>query len=156
MKWPIGFEPEKSWVYGRNEIEIAAPAERVWRWLARAANWPKWYAHAANVTFISGNPPDLSPDAEIRWDAYGFACTSRVLIFEPPYELGWNTQTALSAYHGWLIIPDEHGGCRVITEVCQAGVVPGLVWWIMRPIVQRVHQTWLESLKRMAESGEPL
>ncbi|MGZ6253853.1 MAG: hypothetical protein ACXWM1_12375, partial [Candidatus Binataceae bacterium] len=33
MKWPNGMEPGSVAVYARNEIEIAAAPERVWRWL---------------------------------------------------------------------------------------------------------------------------
>jgi len=59
MKWPKGFEPENSRVYARNEITIAAPPERVWRWLIRAANWPSWYSNSANIRFQNAPGPDL-------------------------------------------------------------------------------------------------
>ncbi|MGH7814484.1 MAG: SRPBCC family protein [Candidatus Binataceae bacterium] len=156
MKWPVGFEPDKSKVYARNEIEIGAPPERIWRWIIRAANWSKWYAHAANVTFVSGDPPDLAPDTEFHWSTHGFACKSRVILFEPPYELGWDTRTWLNCFHGWLIVPEESGRCRVIIEVCHNGAVPSAIWWILRPIAEKAHHDWLESLKTMAEAGEPV
>jgi uncharacterized protein YndB with AHSA1/START domain len=84
MKWAAGFEPESSSVYARNEIAIAAPAERVWRWLIRAAKWPEWYSNSANVSFLSGEPPDLALDTEFRWKTFGATITSRVIVFEPP------------------------------------------------------------------------
>ena len=88
MKWPAGFEPDNSSVYARNEIAIAAPPERVWRWLIRAAKWPEWYSNSANVNFLRGNPPDLAPDTEFRWKTFGATVTSRVITFEPSLELG--------------------------------------------------------------------
>ena len=47
MKWPPGFEPDRSPVFAHNEITIAAPPERVWRRLIRAAGWPGWYTNSS-------------------------------------------------------------------------------------------------------------
>ncbi len=156
MKWPSGFEPENSSVYARNEIAIAAPPERVWRWLIRAARWPEWYSNSANVKFLSGAAPDLAPGTEFQWKTFGANVRSKVIVFEPPHELGWDARGVLSAYHGWLIEPASAGaGCRVITEECQNGIVPKLAWWYLRPMLLRGHQNWVESLRRAAEGGEP-
>jgi uncharacterized protein YndB with AHSA1/START domain len=153
MKWPTGFEPERSRVHAHNEIAIAAPPERIWRWLIRAARWPEWYSNSRDVTFLSDAPPDLAPGTEFRWRTFGATVTSKVLVFEPPHELGWDAHGILDAYHGWLIEPDG-AGARVITEETQNGIVPMLVWWYLRPMLERGHQNWVESLKRCAEGGE--
>jgi hypothetical protein len=50
---------------------------------------------------------------------------------------------------------DGATGCRVITEECQNGIVPKLAWWYLRPMLERGHQNWIESLKRVAEGGDP-
>jgi uncharacterized protein YndB with AHSA1/START domain len=155
MKWPAGFEPDNSSVHARNEIAIAAPPERVWRWLIRAAKWPEWYSNSANVDFVRGSPPDLAPGTEFKWKTFGATVASRVIVFEPPHELGWDARGVLNAYHGWLIEPDGRGGCRVVTEECQNGLVPKLAWWYLRPMLERGHQNWIESLKRVAEGGDP-
>ena len=97
MKWPAGFEPDNSSVYARNEIAIDAPPERIWRWLIRAAKWPEWYSNSANVNFLRGNPPDLSPDTEFKWKTFGATVTSRVIAFEPSHELGWDARGVLKA-----------------------------------------------------------
>ena len=154
MKWPAGFEPNQSSVFAHNEITIAAPPERVWRWLIRAARWPDWYSNSSNVTFLSAEPPDLAPDIQFRWKTFGAMVTSRVMVFEPPHELGWDARGVLTAYHGWLIEQDG-AGCRVITEETQNGLVPKLAWWYLRPMLERGHQNWIESLKRTAEGSEP-
>jgi hypothetical protein len=43
----------------------------------------------------------------------------------------------------------------VITEETQNGLLPRLLRWYLRPAMLRGHQLWLESLRRMAESGDP-
>ncbi|HUO04362.1 MAG TPA: SRPBCC domain-containing protein [Candidatus Binataceae bacterium] len=155
MKWPVGFEPHNSPVYVRNEIEIAAPPERIWRWLTRVARWPEWYPHSYAIEFVTGKPPDLALGTEFRWSTFGFSSISRVIIFEPPYELAWDARGVLYAFHGWLIVPEENGKSRVVTEVCHNGIVPTLSWWALRMVVHAAHQTWLECLKQAAEGGEP-
>ena len=155
MKWPAGFEPNHSSVYARNEIAIAAPPDLVWRWLIRAAKWPEWYSNSADVQFLAGNSPNLAVGTEFRWRTFGATVTSRVIVFEPMHELGWDARGVLTAYHGWLLEQDGRGGCRVITEETQNGIVPMLAWWYLRPMLLRGHQNWIESLKRVSESGEP-
>ncbi len=34
-------------------------------------------------------------------------------------------------------------------------LVPKIAWWYLRPMLERGHQDWVESLKRVAEGGEP-
>jgi uncharacterized protein YndB with AHSA1/START domain len=154
MKWPAGFEPDNSSVYARNEIAIAASADRVWRWLIRAARWPEWYSNSANVRFLNSSSPDLASGTEFKWKTFGANITSKVMVFDPPHELGWDAHGVLDAYHGWIIEPDG-AGCRVTTEECQNGLVPKLASWYLRPMLMRGHQGWIESLKQKAEAGEP-
>jgi len=154
MKWPTGFEPDRSLVFAHNEIAIAAPPDRVWRWLIRAARWPEWYSNSANIRFLESAGPDLSLGTEFKWKTFGANVSSKVLTFDPPHELGWDAHGVLDAYHGWIIEPDG-AGCRVITEECQNGILPKLAWWYLRPMLERGHQNWVESLKRMAERDDP-
>jgi len=154
MQWPAGTEPASSPVYARNEIAIAAPPERIWRWLIRAARWPEWYSNCANVDFTSGPGPDLAPSVEFRWKTFGATITSRVIVFDPPHEVMWDARGVLTAHHGWTIEADG-AGCRVVTEETQRGFLPRIGWWYLRPMLERGHQNWVESLKRMAERGEP-
>ena len=154
MNWPEGFEPENARVYARNEIAIAASPERVWRWLIRAANWPAWYDNSSDIRFLNGGGPDLAPGTRFKWRTFGATVESTVLVFEPPHELGWDGKGWLPVYHGWLIEPEE-GGSRVITEECQNGFLGAIGAWYLRPMLLRGHQKWVESLKRVAERGDP-
>src|SRR5690349_3971797 len=52
--WPPRFAPDHCPVHVRNELAIAAAPERVWHWLVRAQDWPRWYANAADVRFLHG------------------------------------------------------------------------------------------------------
>ncbi len=155
MKWPSGFEPEKSKVYARNEMVIAAAPERVWRWLIRAERWPNWYSNCGWIRFENGAGPDLNPDRRFTWKTFGATVRSTVKVFEPYRELRWDAHGMLDAYHGWLLEPEGAGGCRVVTEECQNGLLPTLARWYLRPMLLRGHQGWLEDLARVAASGDP-
>ena len=155
MKWPIGMEPENVPVYARNEIVIAAPPPTVWRWLCRAELWPSWYSNCSAMTIDS--PPghhELESGTEFTWKTFGAQIHSRVLVFEPNRELGWDAHGILTAYHGWTL-ESEDSGCRVITEETQRGFVPTIARWYLRGMLVRGHQTWVEELKRVAEVGAP-
>lgn len=155
MRWPKGMEPDNSAVYARNEITIAAPPERVWKWLVRAKQWPMWYDNCAWFRFESGASEELAPARRFTWKTFGATVRSTVQVFEPFKELGWDAASfGLRAYHGWLIEPDGSGS-KVVTEEVQNGLLPVLARWYLRPMLLRGHQNWVESLKRIAEVGDP-
>lgn len=154
MKWPTGFEPGNSRVHARNEITIAAPPERVWRWLIRAGNWPAWYNNSGDIRFQNAPGPDLALGTKFIWKTFGATVKSTVLTFDPPHELGWDGSGWLPVYHGWTLEPSG-AGTRVVTEECQNGILGAIGSWYLRPMLLKGHQNWVESLKRVAESGDP-
>ncbi len=156
MRWPEGAEPERSVVHARNELVISAPRERVWRWLVRAALWPEWYGNCGWLRFRNGDGPDLAPGTEFVWKTFGVRVKSRVIVFDPLNELGWNaTAFGLTAFHGWELNALPGGATRVITEETQRGPLTALGRWYLRRGLLREHQHWLEGLARMAASGDP-
>jgi hypothetical protein len=94
------------------------------------------------------------PGANFIWKTFGATVNSTVLAFDPPHELGWDGKGLLPVYHGWLLEP-AGGGCHVITEECQNGILGAIGSWYLRPMLLKGHQVWLESLKKVAEAGEP-
>jgi len=155
IRWPAAFEPSRSPVHVRNEIEIAASAGRVWAWLVRAERWPEWYANSRDVRFLAGRPPDLAPGTRFRWRTFGVRISSRVLEFEPPHRLAWDARgIGVLAYHAWLV-QESPGGCRVLTEETQRGWLARLGARLMPARMWRGHQLWLESLRERAPAGAP-
>ena len=155
MRWPAGMEPQNSTIHARNEIVIAAQPERVWRWLCRAARWPECYDNCAWLRLRNSAGPDLAAGTAFVWRTFGVRVRSTVLTFEPTRELGWDaTAFGVRAYHGWLIEPLESGS-RIITEETQKGPLSTFGRWYLRRGLLREHQSWLESLSRVAQSGDP-
>jgi polyketide cyclase/dehydrase/lipid transport protein len=153
MQWPKGMEPDRSSVYARNEIKIAAEPANVWKYLCRAALWPTWYANCSWLKFENGAGPDLTLNASFVWKTFGVRVHSTVRVFEPTRSLEWNARAiGLRAYHGWLIEPAVDGAW-VLTEETQNGPLPKLLGWYLRPRLSRGHQQWVESLRRVATTG---
>ena len=153
IAWPARFAPANSPIHVRNELAIAAAPERVWSWLIRAQNWPRWYANASNVRFLDGAPPDLSAGTRFRWRTFGVGIESTVREWAPPARLAWDAHgIGVEAYHAWLITPTADG-CHVLTEETQHGVIARLGALLMPRRMWRYHQIWLESLRERALSG---
>jgi uncharacterized protein YndB with AHSA1/START domain len=155
ITWPEKFHPSRAPVHVRNGIEIAAPCERVWAWLARAELWPTWYDNAADVQFLNGPGPDLAPGTQFRWRTFGVRIVSTVQEFEPPFRMAWDAiTTGVEAWHAWLLEPTA-GGCHVTTEETQYGVFARTGDLLMPNRMSRGHQRWLEGLRDQALSGPP-
>src|SRR5580692_12054933 len=54
IHWPKGLEPRNVDVFVHNEGWIDAPPRVVWANLIDAAQWPSWYANAADVRIDGG------------------------------------------------------------------------------------------------------
>jgi hypothetical protein len=80
--------------------------------------------------------------------------TTEITEFEPFRRLAW-TGAALgaTAHHAWLL--DATGPeWEIVTEETQRGFLPGLFRGRMRPAMLRQHQSWIDELARLAETGE--
>jgi len=149
-------DPATTVVHARNEIEIGASPQRVWRWLVRGELWPQWCGNCASFTFTDGREgPDLAGGRKFNWRTFAKPVRSIVLVFEPFRELGWDARAiGLYAYHGWTL-EESDAGCRVVTEETQRGLLPMIARWYLRRMLVRGHQGWLEDLRRVTEAGDP-
>jgi hypothetical protein len=153
VTFPSGYQREQSPVFARNELFIPASAERVWAWLLEAERWPEFYGNAKNVVVEGGGK--LAPDTLFHWTTFGFRAHTTITECVPNERLSWRGKGfGASAYHGWVICPCE-GGCYVITEETQQGLIVSLGRAMLRNGLLKWHQRWLEGLSRVALRGPP-
>ena len=153
VTFPVGYQREQSPVFARNELFVPALAERVWAWLLKAGRWPEFYGNAKNVAIEGGT--ELKLGTLFHWTTFGFRAHTTVTEFVPNERLSWRGKgLGASAYHGWVICPCE-GGCYVITEETQQGVIVSIGRAVLRNGLLKWHQRWLEGLSRVALRGLP-
>jgi uncharacterized protein YndB with AHSA1/START domain len=145
-EWPVEFDPETAPVYARNEIRTALPAERLWSALIAATEWPQWYPHARRVR-IAGGGRTLTATSAFTWTTLGVRVRTQVTEFEPARRLAWRgAGPAAAGYHRWIFVPAADGGCLVVTEEVQTGLVPRLRAAGLRRSLLANHQRWIEGL----------
>jgi hypothetical protein len=150
VSFPQGKRRSESPIFTHNELFIAAPAERIFAALVRAAEWPGFYDNAKKIV-VDGDRPELSLGTRFHWTTFGVRVHTTVEELVANRRLAWSGRGLLgaTAYHGWVIEPGE-GGCRVITEETQQGFLPSVGrTWLRRGLLTW-HQRWLEGLAKVA------
>ncbi len=143
--WPAALDPARSPVHVVNRIDLPVAPDIVWARLIRAADWPDWYANSAKVK-IEGGGADLFAGARFTWRTFGVDLVSEVKEFVPGERIAWLARASgVTAYHAWLFVPTQ-GGCHVVTEETQHGLVARIDRLIFPGRMEHWHQRWLEGL----------
>ncbi len=151
INWPDEYEPVTAGFFVHNEIDINASPETVWEILLQAETWPDWYEGASNVNVINSDSGLLTKDATFTWKTMGLEFESTIKEFEPNSRLSWESvKKSIQGYHAWLIIPSDNG-CTLVTEESQHGFLTFLEKTFQPKKLEKLHQIWLEEIKRKAE-----
>ena len=152
-EWPPGFDPRTAPVYVRNEISTSLAAEQLWPALITATDWPRWYPHARRVS-ISGGGEALTAGSRFTWTTLNVRVKTQVTEFEPARRLAWSgTGPAARGYHRWILTPASDGGCLVVTEEVQVGLLPRLNAGRLRRSLLANHQRWIEGLVEVSAAS---
>ena len=155
ISWPDEHTPERSVFHAVNELQMQADPDVVWAWLCRPDLWPTYYSNAKLIKHLGGAWPELKLGSRFRWWSFGAFVTSEVVEFEPPERIAWDAKVLGGrGYHGWVLRPAS-GGTYVRTEETQKGPGIRVAKPVLRPMMVRLHQRWLEGLSRVAAEGPP-
>ncbi len=153
IRWPERYSPEKSTFFVHNEIQIKAPPKVVWDILLQAESWPQWYTGAKNVKLKNSQSRRLQADSIFSWTTMGMSFQSHVQEFSAPSRLAWESKKRLiQGYHAWLLVPTARG-CKVITDESFRGPLGILQGTFIPNKLHRLHQIFLDELKRKAEAA---
>ena len=155
IEWPAEHRPEVSAFLAVNELLIPADPEVVWAWICRPDLWPKYYVNARLIKHLDGPWPKLELGSRWRWLTFGALVTSEVVEYQPGQRLAWSAKSmAGSGHHGW-VLRRQAGGTFVRTEETQKGLGMQIIKPVLRPMMVRLHQRWLEGLSKVAAKGPP-
>ena len=155
IRWPEAHRPEDSSFLAVNELQIAAEPDRVWAWLTRPDLWPSYYGNARLVKHLEGAWPEVKPGSRFRWFTFGVFVQSEIVEYSPFERIAWSAkELGASGHHGWVLSARD-GGTFVRTEETQKGGMVALAKPVMKPLMVRFHQRWLEGLARVAAEGPP-
>ncbi|HEX2358651.1 MAG TPA: SRPBCC family protein [Solirubrobacterales bacterium] len=150
IRWPDRHRPEVSSLHAVNELQIAAPRERVWELLRRPDLWPTYYRNARFVRHLGGPWPAVELGTRFRWFTFGVIVVSEIVEFEPPERIAWSAkELGAEGHHAWLL-SERDGGAFVHTEETQRGWGMTLARPAMSRLMPRQHQRWLEGLAQVA------
>lgn len=128
------------------QVEIGAPAAKVWTLLIDAASWPKWQRDIESVN-VQG---PLAGGKRFSWRAGGIEIHSQVQLFEPQRRLAW-TGTAMTAraIHLWELKSESPDRTLVIVKESMEG--PGISMLYPSKQLTETDRGWLAALVKAAE-----
>ncbi len=152
ITWPARYKPSTAQVFTQNTIDIAASPDEIWSLLVDCTGWPVWYRHCSDVSVLRGGPR-LSAGGKFRFKTIGFFFEPEIVTFEPSRHLVWAAggPAGTGGAHAWFIDPIP-GGCRVITEEAQSGLLLRVLGPRTRRNLLSAHEDWLRALKELAEA----
>ena len=156
IRWPDQHRPEASSFLAVNELQIDADPACVLAWLRRPDLWSSYYSNARLVRHLDGPWPEVELGSRWRWLTFGSVLvTSEIVELELDGRLAWSArELGARGHHAWLL-EARQGGTYVCTEETQRGWAATLARPLMRPLMTRFHQRWLEGLARVAAEGPP-
>jgi uncharacterized protein YndB with AHSA1/START domain len=155
IRWPEELRPEVATFHAVNELQLSADPANVWEWLRRPELWPRYYRNSGFVKHREGPWPAVELGSRWRWITFGVVVESEIVEFEPGRRLAWSAkELGARGHHAWILTPNE-GGTFVHTEETQRGWSVAPVKPVMRRLMLRYHQRWLEGLNRVASEGPP-
>jgi polyketide cyclase/dehydrase/lipid transport protein len=155
IRWPDEHRPEVSEFLAVNELLMDAEPQDVFAWLCRPDLWSSFYPNARLVKHKGGPWPRIELSSRWRWLTFGALITSELVEYDPSERLAWSARALGSrGHHAWLLRRQE-GGTFVHTAETQRGWGIAVVKPVLRPMMVRMHQRWLEGLAGVAAKGPP-
>jgi uncharacterized membrane protein len=134
-------------VKSRNQLEIDAPLDTVWKILTDIRNWPVWQK-AVSQTKVFG---EIAEGTRFNWKAGGLFFRSSIHTAKPETEFGWTgTTLGTSAIHNWTL--EAKGGKTLVTvEESLQGLLPKMFRGYFQKNLDSGVLTNLQELKTASE-----
>jgi carbon monoxide dehydrogenase subunit G len=135
-------------VRAASEIDVDAPAERVWDTLTDLGSWPTWMDGTKSVTTHG----TFTVGTAFEWKNGPGTIKSEVLAADRPGHVAWSGRTmGIRAVHVWTIEARGSATTHVRTAESWAGLLPRLLRGPLAKTLRRALDGGVQSLKAEAE-----
>jgi len=133
----------------KKEIFIQASPQSVWKIHTDINSWSQWQP-GIRFSKLEGA---LMAGSVFQWKPGGITIKSTIEVVEPNERIGWTgTAIGTQARHSWTLKPHEDG-TLLTTEESMDGWLSKTLKVVMPRFLEESLDTWLQSLKKQAESG---
>ena len=133
----------------KKELFIHAQPQVVWKIHTDINSWSRWQPGIASAK-LDG---PLTAGAVFQWKPGGMTINSTIEVVEPNERIGWTgTAIGTQARHLWTLKPHKDA-TLLTTEESMDGWLTRILKVVMPRFLDASLDTWLQSLKKQAESG---
>lgn len=137
-------------VKARNQIEIDAPVEAVWKTLTDISKWTSWQKDVTKTT-VDG---EIAQGTQFDWKAGGISFKSKIHTCNAHSDFGWTgTTIGASAIHNWFFEGKDNRTVVRVEESLQ-GVFPRLFKGYFQKNLEAGIIKSLQELKSASEANQ--
>ncbi len=135
---------------------IDAQPETVWEQFGDVASWPRWLPIIRGARWLDGEP--WTDGARLRMAmAVGPASLGvdvTIANASPPLSVAWAAgRLGVRSLHTWTFTPDNGGTLATSHEALDGPMPQMLGVRALRPMINRMTASWLDSLVARVETG---
>jgi uncharacterized protein YndB with AHSA1/START domain len=136
------------------EIDVAAPAERVFGVYADVSRWPEWTASVSSVRRLDDGPLRIGSRTRIKQPKLPVAVWE-VTVLEPDRSFTWIARgPGLLTTASHEVTPSDDGrSSHVVATLLQDGIFGPLVGGLSKGLTERYLELELHGLKTRCEHG---
>lgn len=134
----------------RHEIDVFAPPEKVWMWIAQVEFWSEWHPDIGTAYWTDDEPQERRG---FKFGVKMFRFTARLHVYDEPYEIGWQASHLFSSHRQVFRLRGDYRQTALTSEAWYEGRIAEMMSERLREPLDQFGQTWLAALKTRNESA---
>jgi uncharacterized membrane protein len=138
----------------RTEIEVDAPAERVWSIMSDVGRWPEWTDSVDDVQRLDEGPLEVGSQTRVKQPRFPSAVWT-VTDLEAGRSFAWEARGLGFTTRGVHGVDGGEESARVVLEIQLRGPLAPVMWLLTAGITRRYVDMEARGLKARAETSDP-
>lgn len=132
----------------KHEIEILAPPEKVWAWIAQVEYWSEWHPDIGTAYWTDDEPMNRRG---FKFGVKMFRFTAQLEVYDEPREIGWKARHMFSSHRQVFQLRGDYRRTELTSEASYEGRVAKIMSQRLREPLDQFGKTWLAALKTHIE-----